>query len=118
MRTFLLSKCVVPVAMFAAMAGCKDGGESEASGGSSSAETSASTQSGAQTGGGEGGSGGGTGGGSGGGGSAVSTGSGGSSAPGWTIVPLVDDESDPDVPIWHAGNSLVPASTSRRSTTA
>lgn len=106
MRLFL-SKCVVPVALFAVIAGCKDAGESEGSGGSSASDTSS-----AQTGSSSGAAGGAGDGGAGSGGdsaqnSGSSSGSGGAGDPGWTIVPLVDDESDPDVPIWHAGNSLV-----------
>src|SRR5687768_10733095 len=27
--------------------------------------------------------------------------------PGWTIVPLIDDETNPDAIVYHAGNSLV-----------
>jgi len=108
MRLFL-SKCVVPVAMvsmLATVAGCKDGGEPGGSGGASTAETATGTQTGAGQGGaGQGGAG--TGGAGSGGDAAQTSVTGGAGTPGWTVVPLLDDERDPDEPIWHGGNSLV-----------
>lgn len=102
MKNIASIRLVAPLCLLAAtLAACEQKSEDDGSGGSGTTTTSSSGQGGGggdTSTGGAGGSGtGGSGtGGSGSGGDATSSGSGGSGEPGWTIIPLIDDETNPD----------------------